>query len=949
MKQVWGGVLLTAFLMLGLSPLWATPTEISQGLPRLNESELRPGLPVNRPSWDLEGIVNPADLVMPACHAQEGNEFVISGRGGVPSDPRSLLRGEILWVDRPLGSRMDGRSEDGGTLETLPISEQVQWWQRQGQRLGRDGDRPGQSLALTALSLLYQDLGQWSDAMTASDGSLAVLPDSPESRDVAQAQAIALNGRGRAYFLQGQPHQARETWQAAQTAYDQAQLAEGRWGSLLNQIQALQTLGYYPQAREALISVLGELEALEELSSSGLMVSRLMVQAQAQLGEVLQLLAEPQQSQEVLQQGLSMAQQLGDADLTAQLQFRLANGHRDQQRLDVARSAYEAVLGANPGPDVAFLTRLNLLAVLVDRKDLAAAQAQLDELEVLLRSRPPSRQTSYGRINLSQSLRRAEAIAQRAGTAIAYQGLAAQQLSQAVEASRRLRDRRGQSYGLGQLAQLYEQAEQWDAAQQLTQQALTLAQTLEERLDSRDLKVLWQWQLGRILDKLGQQTEAIALYRDTVSLLDELRLDLVSFDPELQFSYRQQIEPVYLGLVRLLLERAETGDSSHSDPNFQHNSQPNSQQTAIREAQSTLISLRLTELNNFFRETCLEADAIDVEDLDESAAVLYTAVLSDRLAVILSLAGEDPILYETHKPRTEIEEGLAQMLESINPAVAEEDRLERSAQVYDWLIRPLQEVLRQHQIKTLVFVPDGPLRNLPLGALYDRTSGEYLIEEYAIALSQRLQLLEAGSLANGEFKALLGGLSEAHQGFSAIPAVELEVAQIAQLLPESESLLNQAFTRDALVAQSRNDAFNVIHLATHGQFSSRADETFLLTWEGRINVEDLDVVLRSPTRPNPIDLLVLSACQTARGDDRATLGIAGFALRSGARSTLATLWSVQDEPTAELMIEFYQQLWANSGQKKAESLRQAQLALLRSSDYQHPAYWSPFVLLGNWL
>ena len=937
MKQVWGGVLLTAFLLLGLSPLWASPTEISQGLPRLNESEIRPGLPVNRPSWDLEGIVNPADLVMPACQAQEGNEFVISGRGGVPSDPRYLLRGEILWVDRPSGSQIDGQSQDSLDLEMLPISERVQWWQHQEQRLGRRGDRLGQSLALTALSLLYQDLGQWSEAMTASDASWAALPDSPESREVAQGQAIALNGRARAYFLQGQPHRARETWQAAQTAYDQAQLPEGRWGSLLNQIQTLQTSGYYPQAREALISVLGELEELEELSSSPLMVSRLMVQAQAQLGEVLQLLAEPQKSQEMLQQGLLMAQALSDDDLTAQLQFRLANGQRDQQRLDVARSAYEAVLGANPDPDVAFLARLNLLAVLVDRKDLAAARVQLAELEVLLRSRPPSRQTSYGRINLSQTLLRADAIA--------YQGLAAQQLSQAIQESRQLQDSRGQSYGLGQLAQLYEQAEQWDAAKQLTQQALTLAQTLEERLDSRDLKVLWQWQLGRILDHLGQQTEAIALYRDTVSLLDELRLDLVSFDPELQFSYRQQIEPVYLGLVRLLLERAEIGDSSHRDPN----SQPNSQQTAIREAQNTLISLRLTELNNFFRETCLEADAIDVEDLDESAAVLYTAVLSDRLAVILALAGEEPILYETRIPRTEIEEGLAMMLESINPAVAEEERLQRSAQVYDWLIRPVQEVLRQHQIKTLVFVSDGPLRNLPLGALYNRTSGEYLIEEYAIALSQRLQLLEAGSLANGEFKTLLGGLSEAHQGFSAIPAVELEMAQIAELLPESESLLNQAFTRDALVAESRNDAFNVIHLATHGQFSSRANETFLLTWDGRINVEDLDVVLRSPTRPNPIDLLVLSACQTARGDDRATLGIAGFALRSGARSTLATLWSVQDEPTAELMIEFYRQLWANSGQKKAESLRQAQLALLRSSDYQHPAYWSPFVLLGNWL
>ncbi len=936
MKQVWGGVLLTIFLLLGLSPLWASPTDrvgaILCSCPEIpcdcykqvQASEIRPGLPVNRPSWDLDGIVNPVDLVIPACRAEEGNEFVISGYGGVPSDPRHLLRGQVLWSDRPSETLFERTSEDWAALEALPLSEQVQRWQHQAQQLGRGGDRLGQSLALTALSLLYQDLGQWSEAMAASDGSLAELTRSPQETAEARILALALNSRGRAYFLQGQPQRARETWQAAQNAYEQAQLVEGRFGSALNQIQALQTLGAYPLAREALTSVLGELEALPG--------SALTVQALAQLGEVLQVLAEPEQSQAVLQRGLRIAQGLGDDRLVAQLQFRLANGDRDQQRLEAARRAYEEVLAANPDPDLAFLARLNLLAVLVDRKETAAARVQLAQLQAQLPERPLSRVTSYGRINLSQSLLRWDELA--------YQGLAAQQLSQAVQESRLLQDSRGESYGLGQLAQLYEGAEQWEAAKQLTQQALTLAQSLEESLNGRDLRALWQWQLGRILDQLGEQAEAIALYRDTVRLLDELRLDLVNFDPELQFSYRYQIEPVYLGLVRLLLESAEARDSVGQAPIRQ--------QTGIQEAQRTLISLRLSELNNFFRETCLEADAIDVEDLDESAAVFYTAVLSDRLAVILSLAGEDPILYETQKPRSELEEGLSLMLASMNPAVADEDRKQRSAQVYDWLIRPVQEVLQQHQIETLVFVPDGPLRNLPLGALYDRTSGEYLIEQYAIALSQSLQLVEAGSLAQGQFKALLAGLSQAHQGFSAIPAVELEMAQIAELLPQSQSLLNQAFTREALVTQSRNDDFNVIHLATHGQFSSRADETFLLTWEGRINVQDLDVVLRSPTRPNPIDLLVLSACQTARGDDRATLGIAGFALRSGARSTLATLWSVQDKPTAELMVEFYRHLWHNSGRNKAESLRQAQLVLLQSQDYQHPAYWSPFVLLGNW-
>jgi CHAT domain-containing protein len=142
----------------------------------------------------------------------------------------------------------------------------------------------------------------------------------------------------------------------------------------------------------------------------------------------------------------------------------------------------------------------------------------------------------------------------------------------------------------------------------------------------------------------------------------------------------------------------------------------------------------------------------------------------------------------------------------------------------------------------------------------------------------------------------------------------------------------------------------VIHLATHGQFSSKAEETFLLTWDGRIKVKDLDRLVRSRERENtnPIELLVLSACQTAAGDNRAALGLAGLAVRSGARSTLATLWSVRDQSTAEFMAEFYREL-TQTDVSKAEALRQAQLALLKKPKYEHPFYWAPFVLVGNWL
>jgi CHAT domain-containing protein len=273
--------------------------------------------------------------------------------------------------------------------------------------------------------------------------------------------------------------------------------------------------------------------------------------------------------------------------------------------------------------------------------------------------------------------------------------------------------------------------------------------------------------------------------------------------------------------------------------------------------------------------------------------------------------------------------------------------LRLSQQVYDWLIRPVETLLAESEVKTLVFVPDGSLRNLPMAALYD--GKQYLVEKYSIALSQGLQLLQPRSLIREQLKALTAGLTESRQGFPALPGVASELNQIASEV-RSELLLNQQFTKKILEDQIQTTSFPIIHLATHGQFSSKAEETFLLTWDGRIDVKDLDRLLRTRERENinPIELLVLSACQTATGDKRATLGLAGLAVRSGARSTLATLWSVEDRSTARLMTEFYREL-TQTEVSKAEALRQAQLTLLKKSNYQHPFYWAPFILIGNWL
>jgi len=321
--------------------------------------------------------------------------------------------------------------------------------------------------------------------------------------------------------------------------------------------------------------------------------------------------------------------------------------------------------------------------------------------------------------------------------------------------------------------------------------------------------------------------------------------------------------------------------------------------------------------------------------------------LADRLEVILKLPGQRLRYYKTTIAQSEVERLLEELRRKIILPHTLGETQSLSKQVYDWLLRPAEADLTKSRVKTLVFVLDGTLRNIPMAALYD--GQQYLVQKYAIALTPGLQLLSPRSLERGQLKALTAGLSEARQGFSALNNVALELNQIKSEV-SSTVLLNQKFTSTTFQKEINSAPFPVVHLATHGQFSSKADETFILTWDGRINVNQLDnlIRIRDQGRPNVIELLVLSACQTAAGDKRAALGLAGVAVRAGARSTLASLWNLDDESTALLMSQFYREL-ANKQLTKAEALRQSQLALLKNSNYQRPMFWAPYVLVGNWL
>ncbi|NEO50351.1 MAG: CHAT domain-containing protein, partial [Moorea sp. SIO4A3] len=379
--------------------------------------------------------------------------------------------------------------------------------------------------------------------------------------------------------------------------------------------------------------------------------------------------------------------------------------------------------------------------------------------------------------------------------------------------------------------------------------------------------------------------------------------------------------------------------------------EPNASQENLKQARDVIESLQLAELDNFFRDACLDAKPVNIDEIDPNAAIFYTIILPDRLEVIVTLPGQPLRQITTNLPKTEIEEQLAlARINIINPLPVVDDNLQTNLQtMQDWLIGPIEAELVNSNIHTLVFIPDGALRNLPMSVLYD---GErYAIEKYNIAVAPSLQLIDSQANVRQNVSVLIAGVTEVRPhrpDFLALPGVKVEVENIKAQVP-SLILLNESFTESNFNTEVNTYSYEVVHLATHGKFSSVAEETFLVTWDEVINLNELNSLISADQKQkNPIELLVLSACQTAKGDSRAALGLAGVAVRSGARSTIASLWSVDDLATTELMTRFYEKL-ATGQVTKAEALRQAQQELLQSEQFNHPYYWSAFILLGNWL
>ena len=562
---------------------------------------------------------------------------------------------------------------------------------------------------------------------------------------------------------------------------------------------------------------------------------------------------------------------------------------------------------------------------------------------------PLNRAGIYSKINFAQSLIRQGRTDENT----------AQILAAAIEESRKINNVTAEAEAMGYLGYLYEQQQQYSEAQRLTEGSLKLAPTTEYP----EIAYRWNAQLGRILAAQGNRDKALIAYESSFNTIRALRSDLAT----------TPVEPIFREYISLLLKE-----------------EPNTQE--LDQARNVLESLQIVKLDNFFRDPCSQVaeEPVVIDQVDSKAAVIYPILLEDRLEIIVTLPGKQLRRYVTRELNKEKVENTIKQLRVIsltNPGFAEDIRsargnpeqapniqriqnnIEKSLQqeilppaseLYSWLIEPAEADIKASGARTLVFVLDGSLRNIPMALLYDQKNQQYLIEkDYDIALSAGLQLTNPQPLTKQPIRVLAAGVTKEYPQyrFPPIPKVEEELKTIKQIFSDSEILLNKEFTPTSLQQKLQESNFPVVHLATHGQFGSTADQTFILSGAESdnpiINVNQFDNLLRvgSLRRSQPIELLVLSACNTAEGDNQAVLGLAGVAVRAGAKSTLATLWGANDDATSVLMGKFYKNLAADTQLSKAKALKEAQLALLKTEDsqYRHPYYWAPFVLIGNWL
>lgn len=786
-------------------------------------------------------------------------------------------------------------------------------------------------------------------------------------------QTIIIENLARAYQQLGQSDRALGYWQQAINNYQQLDNKQQQERALTEQAQIYARLGQHRQA----IAILCGADTQACSTDSAISIARQQEDelgegaALGSLGETYRLRGDYQPALKYLNNSLKITTKANLAQLEISALNSLGNTYSSLAQIDYRRAVSAKKRGEDFGSNnlvkqlnnqgkesdrtaIKYLTKslqlakkqhdqsaqfktiVNSLPINYRLEHQSAANRDIKKALSLLPKLSPTPDKIYTVIDLAKLLQ-PDKITPHTCYSLYTQATARELLEQAITEAESLNNLRLLSFAKGELGHWYECYQDYDRALELTQDARLLA---EQELPAKDSLYLWEWQTGRILKQQGNVVAATRIYQRAIATLNSIRNNILTANRDIQFDFRDQVEPIYREAIALELEQVPS------------NTLVGTTNDNLNSVLDIFDSLQLAELQNYFGNDCtIEAVGSDADILaNNSVAVFHSIMLPQKTAIIASYPNGDSNLIWIAQDRETLREEIVTLNESIVRWYDNKYDPSRGKSLYEWIVAPFIEDLEQRQIDTLVYVQDGILRNVPMSALYD--GQQYLIEKYAIATTPSLTVTEPKSSSRENLKVLALGLTESSTidglAYPPLPQVRQEINNIKREFKNSKPLLNQEFTRDRLKQELEQEDYPIVHIASHGQFGTEPKDTFLITGNNKtLSINELDQLIRNTTqRTEPIELLSLTACETALGDERATLGLAGVAVQAGAKSAIASLWSLDDSVTPQVVEQFYASL-QNPQINKAQALQKAKLDLIEQD--LHPAYWASFILIGNWL
>lgn len=653
-----------------------------------------------------------------------------------------------------------------------------------------------------------------------------------------------------------------------------------------------------------------------------------------------------------------------------------------------ARRHYDEALRLSGGdPSIRIAAGLNLARLAEPGARLPMLAALAQDLQSMTASRPKAR----GQLGLGQQAMQLG----EAGTALAHG---------ALDASRGWATDRGdfrlQAEALDALAQLYERRQRHAEALGLTRQGLAAAARLPDGA-AGELPILLEWRQARLAQALGRPGEALAAYQRAVRHIEALRQDIPIDDDTGASTFRSTLEPIYLGLVEALLTASDSAPAAQRESHWRQ----------VIETVELIRQTELQDyLGDRCDVDAVKGGSSTL--IPSGTAVLYPIVLADRLELLVETGagisrhrssvpastvraaattfaaqlrsgrpgylGEAGRLYDwVFRP---LEAVFAQ--QAIDTLVVVPDgalRLVAMGAFHDGSRYAIEKFAITTATGLSMTNTGAPTRGRGRGVLVaglstpgpvvDRLSRETVTRllgpqaaaavdaqtVVAARIAAPTGVAAASPSAPASAPAALDAVAADHEARGralrsalALPGVDDEVAAIGRITPVTR-LVNEDFTAAAFRRATESGDYRIVHVASHGVFGGSAEASYLLSYDELLTLDGLQSLLRSDRfRRNPIELLSLSACETAEGNDRSPLGMSGAAIRARAQAVMGSLWPVSDEAAVKLMASFYDGM-LREGRSKAQALRQSQVALLRTRNFGHPFYWAPFILIGNWL